>query len=122
MTEAKFIVNEKNFVPAFGMKFFRLLAERWQLDSINRVMERLSCLQSISDDITFEQIDTITDMICASVYANPENTEPLTYDEVSDMFLKDVAEITSIAEQVVKGFMASLPQMKNVGKPKAAKK
>lgn len=114
-------INGKSFVTAYGMKFFRLLSVRWGVNSINAVMGRLACLQQITDDIEFEQIDTITDMIVASITANPENTDEITNEEVDDMFLTDSANITQIAEKVVKGFMESLPKIEKPGKPKAAK-
>lgn len=116
------VINGKNFVPAYGMKFFRLLSVRWGVKSINAVMARLSCLQQITDDIEFEQIDTITDMIVASIEANPENNYEITHDEVDEMFLTDSGNITQIAEKVVKGFMDSLPKIEQPGKRKAAKK
>lgn len=115
-------INGKNFVPAYGMKFFRLLSVRWGVNSINAVMARLACLQQITDDIEFEQIDTITDMIVASIEANPENNSEITHDEVDEMFLTDSGNITQIAEKVVKGFMDSLPKIEQPGKRKAAKK
>lgn len=115
-------INGKNFIPAFGMKFFRLLGERWGVKSINAVMARLSNLQSMNNDIEFEQIDTVRDMICAAIDANPANQEEVSADEIDDMFLTDSQNITAVAEKVVKGFMASLPKMQEPGKQKAVKK
>ena len=122
MAEAKIQVNGKNFVPGFGMKFFRLLSEKWGVDSINAVIGRLAVLENIGTDISFTQIDTITSLICAAIESNPENTEVITEDEIADLFLTDTVLITAIVEQVMKGFMASMPQAKTVGKSKAAKK
>lgn len=116
------VINGKSFVPAFGMKFFRLLSIRWNVDSINAVMARLTCLQDITDDLKFEQIDTITDMIVASIEANPENSDDISHSEIDDMFLVDSANVTIIAEKVVKGFMESLPKNEKPGKKTAAKK
>lgn len=121
MSAKELQINGKSFVPGFGMKFFRLLSERWGVASINGVIARLSVLDSITDDVTFEQIDTIADMISVSVQANSDNTEVITADEISEIFLKDVDSVTKIVEQVMKGFMESLPKAKPVGKPKAVK-
>lgn len=121
MSFDKLEINGKSFVPGFGMKFFLLLSERWGVDSINGVLSRLSILESITDDVTFQQIYTICDMISASVKANPENAEIITEDEISNLFLTDAEAITKVVEQVMKGFMQSLPKAKSVGKQKAVK-
>lgn len=115
-------VNGKSFVPGFGMKFFRLLSEKFGVDSINAVIARLVVLESIGDEVTFSQIDTITAMILSSIEANPDNKEVITEAEIENLFLQDVTVLTLIVEQIMKGFMASMPQAKAVGKSKAAKK
>lgn len=122
METAKLQVNGKSFVPGFGMKFFRLLSEKWEVNSINGVVNRLVNLENITDDVTFEQIATITDMICASIETNPDNTEVITADEIADLFLLDTTSVTVLIESIMKGFMDSMPKAKEVGKQVAAKK
>lgn len=122
MAETTIIVNKKTFILKFGMKVLRLLSEKWNTPGLNGVFAKLAIFDGMTDDVTFDQLDVINDLILAAVKANETNTETLSTDELDELFLSDSAAIMKITEQVFKGFMASIPQAKQVGKQKAAKK
>ena len=122
MVETTITVNNKTFILKFGMKVLRLLSEKWNAPGLSGVFAKLAIFEGMTDDVTFEQLDVINDLIVASVSANDANTETLTADELDELFLHDNVTMTKIIETVFKGFMASIPQAKPVGKQKAAKK
>jgi hypothetical protein len=115
-------LNEKTFVLKFGMKVLRLLSEKWQVPGLNELFLKLSIFDGLTDNLTFEQIDVINDLIMCSIAANRDNTETITFDELDELYLNDTANFMVQVETVIKGFMASMPKAKEVGKPKAAKK
>jgi hypothetical protein len=121
MAETKIIVNKKTFILKFGMKVLRLLSEKWNTPGLSGVFAKLTIFEDMTDDVSFEQLDVINDLILASVKANEANTETLSPDELDELFLSDSAAMMKITEQVFKGFMASIPQAKPVGKQKAAR-
>lgn len=122
MDSIKIELNGKTFVLKFGMKVLRLLSEKWQVPGFNDLFKRLAIFDGMTDDLTFEQIDVINDLILCSVLANAENTETITAEELDELYLYDTAAFMQQVEIVFKGFMASMPQPKAPGKPKAAKK
>ena len=115
-------LNEKTFVLKFGMKVLRLLSEKWQVAGLNDLFQKLSVFDGMTDNLTFEQIDVINDLILCSIAANDDNIQTITSDELDELYLNDTTNFMVQVETVIKGFMASMPQAKEVGKPKAAKK
>lgn len=117
-------INEKTFKLQFGMKVFRLLSQTWNVPGLNGVMARFAVLQDMANELTFEQLDVIADLIIASVQANAENTESVTRDEIDDLILYDSAAIMGVIEKVMQGFSDSLPKSNPdaSGKLKVAKK
>jgi hypothetical protein len=122
MLETTITVNNKTFVLKFGMKVLRLLSEKWNAPGLIGVLQKLSVFEGMTDDITFEQLDVMNDLILAAVSANDDNSETLTSDELDQLFLNDNDAIIKIIEEVLKGFIASIPRPKSLGKQKAAKK
>jgi hypothetical protein len=115
-------LNGKTFVLNFGMKVIRLLIAKWQVPGLNDVFQKLSIFSGMTDNLTIEQIDVINDLIVCSIEANKDNTETITADEIDELYLTDPQNLMKQIEIVFKGFMASMPQAKEVGKPKAARK
>jgi hypothetical protein len=114
-------IKNKTFKLKFGLKVFRLLGTAWNTPTLNATMARFTCLQTLSDDLSFEQLDVITDLILAAVQANEENTEILTRDEIDDMILCDTPTMMNVIEKVLIGFTESLPK-NDPGKLPAVKK
>jgi hypothetical protein len=115
-------LNGKTFVLKFGMKVLRLLSEKWQVSGFNQLFQKLAVFEGMTDDLTFEQINVVNDLIVCAVKANTDNVETITADELDELYLTDMANLMKQIEIVFKGFMASMPQAKELGKPKAAKK
>lgn len=113
-------INGKSFVLQFGMKVFRLLSEKWNVPGINGIFQKLSVLETITDDVSFEQMDVINDLIVASIQSNPENTATISNEELDELFLADTPAMMKIIEVVFQEFTKSIPQAKTVGKKKAA--
>lgn len=122
MSETKIQVNGKTFVLQFGMKVLKLLSSKWQVPGLNGVFAKLAIFDGMTDDVSFEQLEVINDLILCSIIANNDNIETITAEELDELFLADIATMTKIIEEVFKGFMASMPQAKPLGKQKAAKK
>ena len=115
-------LNGKTFVLKFGMKVLRLLSEKWQVSGFNQLFQKLAVFEGMTDDLTFEQINVVNDLIVCAVKANTDNVETITADEIDELYLTDMENLMKQIEIVLKGFMASMPQAKELGKPKAAKK
>lgn len=114
-------LNGKTFVLNFGMKVIRLLIVKWNVPGLNDVFQKLSVFGGMTDNLTIQQIDVINDLILCSIEANKENTETITADEIDELYLTDSENLMKQIEIVFKGFMASMPQAKDMGKSKAAK-
>lgn len=117
-------INGKSFIPAFGMKFFKILGKQWNVPGINGVIMRLAELESITNDLSFAQIEVISSMIIAAIEANPDNSTDITADEIEEMMIRDVAGLVSVVEEMMKGLVDSMPKVQGEtgGKPAAARK
>lgn len=114
-------INNKTFKLKFGLKVFRLLGNAWNAPSLNAVMSKFACLQTMTDDLSFEQLDVIADLIVASCQANEENKESITKEEIDDLILYDSPAMMDAIQIVLLGFSESLPKSEP-GKPIATKK
>jgi hypothetical protein len=122
MNDLTITINQKTFKLRFGMKVFRLLSAEWNVPGLNGVMARFAILQTMADELTFDQLDVISDLIVAATQAHGENTETVTRDEIDDLILYDSAAIMQVIEVVIQGFSDSLPKQETPGKQKIAKK
>lgn len=113
-------LNKKTFVLKFGMKVLRLLSVKWNVPGLNEVIQKLTIFENMTDNLTFEQIDVINDIILCAIEANTENTETLTADELDELYLLDMPTMTNAIELVFKAFMDSMPKAE--GKQKAPSK
>lgn len=114
-------INNKTFKLKFGLKVFRLLGTAWNAPSLNATMAHFACLQTMTDDLSYEQLDVITDLIIAAIQANEENVETITRDEIDEMILYDTPVMMEVIEKVLVGFSESLPKQ-DLGKLPAVKK
>jgi hypothetical protein len=122
MSDLTITINQKTFKLRFGMKVFRLLSTAWNVPGLNGVMARFAILQTMADELTFDQLDVISDLIVAATQAHEENTETVTRDEIDDLILYDSPAIMKVIEVVIQGFSDSLPKHETPGKLKVAKK
>lgn len=114
-------LNGKTFELQFGMKVLRLLSEKWQIPSFSHVFNKLAIFEGMVDDLSFEQIDVINDIIVCAIMANPNNAETITTDDLDELYLHDTDNFTKQIAIVFKGFVASMPKEKP-GKKLAATK
>lgn len=114
-------INNKTFKLKFGLKVFRILGTAWNAPSFNSTMAHFACLGTMTDDLSYEQLDIITDLILASIQANDENTETITRDEIDELFLLDTPAMMEVLQVVMLGFSESLPKQ-DLGKLPATKK
>jgi hypothetical protein len=122
MNDLIITINQKTFKLRFGMKVFRLLSTAWDVPGLNGVMARFAILQTMADELTFDQLDIISDLIVAATQAHGENTETVTADEIDDLILYDSPAIMQVIEVVIQGFADSIPKQETPGKPMIAKK
>jgi hypothetical protein len=126
MDTATVIINNKTFVLKFGMKVFRLLGEKFKTPTLMSTQQKvLGVLSGMTDDISFEQLDIINNLVMASIEANPENTEAITIDELDDLYMDDTKQMLDVITVVMNAFVKSLPQpdeSASEGKPKAPAK
>jgi hypothetical protein len=124
MTETVITINNKTFKLKFGLKVFRLLGSLWGTSTLNTTMARLKIFETASEDLSFEQLDMIYDLIISAIEASEENTETLSRDEIDDLLLTDTEQIMGVIQTVINGLAASVPQSNPIpgGKSKPATK
>lgn len=102
---------------SFGMLMFRNLGKRWKLNSVNEVIGKLSVFDEIKDDIPFNVLDTLFDLI--EVSAQIKNPEiELDYNEVCESLMIN----PELLQEVMNGILESLPKQKKEVNPDAIKK
>ena len=113
----KLKLGKTNVELSFGMLMFRNLGKRWGLNSINEVIGKLSVFDTIKDDVPFDVLDTLFDLIEVSVQIkNPEIQ--LDYNEVCESLMLN----PELLQQVMLGIMDSLPIPKQEVNPEVRKK
>lgn len=120
MDQVTIQLNGKTFMLTFGMKALRLLGQKWNVPGVNGVFAKLALVESVTDELAFDQIDIVNDFILAAIQANESNTEFITVEELDELVLKDAKGYVKSFEKVLECFVASLP--KSEGKPKAPSK
>lgn len=105
------------------MKVFKLLGEKLGTTTLLSTQQKVvTVLAGMTDDLSFEQIDVINDLILASVEANSENIETITADELNQLYFSDTKQMLNAMSVVMADFARSLPQPDvsiEPGKPKA---
>lgn len=103
----------------FGMACLIQLGRFWKTNTINETTAKLSVLESVSDDVSFEFIQVVTDLITAAVYADRSNNiddfDPL---DVPDVVLND----SELLKNIFTEFMQSMPQPEGKKIPTSKKK
>lgn len=115
-------LGSKSFKLKFGLKLFRILGTKWNVPGINEVVAKLSVLDGSQNELTFEQLDILEDLVRAAIVSGGHDYSELADIEVIDEFLKNPQALHVLTEQIV----ASLPQAQPVqdetlGKPKAVR-
>lgn len=110
-------LNNKNYSLKFGLGFFRELGRVYGDTTLNQTLARLSVLDGVKEDIPFDFMDLIENLVvaAASYAGNPIEDK----SEVIDLMFKD----TSILQQIIAEIVESMPKLQdNQGKQKAQQK
>ncbi|MNF94633.1 hypothetical protein D3C85_1116650 [compost metagenome] len=111
MDTATVIINNKTFVLKFGMKVFRLLGEKLGAPTLMSTQQKvLGVLSGMTDDISYEQLDIINNLVLACIEANPENSETITIDELDDLYMANTKQMLEVITVVMNAFAKSLPK------------
>ena len=104
-------IEGKAYPIKFGYGAFRLMGKQWGCKGINDTMARLSTLDGIDENLTFEQEDIIADMIIAGISCgNPDAVELPSQNQV----LEAVLLHPEVLAEVTTNLMASFPTRGNV--------
>jgi hypothetical protein len=111
-------INEKSFRLVFGLKLFRILGNKWNVPGINEVVAKMTVLDSMSINPSFEAMDVLEDIIMAAIENGPDWREDLTDVDVLGEFLKDPETLENFKNSLIESLPQSKPE-NNEGKPKA---
>jgi hypothetical protein len=117
----KIILNNKSYSLKFGLGFFRVLGRVYGDTTLNQTLARLTVLDEIKEDIPFDFMDLIENLIIAAAIngGNEIEEEVLSEKIILDVVFQDV----SILQQIVTGIVQSMPkQNDNQGKQIAPRK
>lgn len=126
MGEVSIVINKKTFKLRFGLGVFKKLGEKWNLPTLLTVRNHiLVTLSGMTEDVSFEQLDVINNLIVAAIECCEENTETVKVSELEDMYLSDTKNLIGIISYVMTEFAKTVPQPKPTpatGKLQAPKK
>lgn len=95
-------INNTPCVLFFGMATFRAMATSWGLPGLTAVLQKIATLGESAQDLSFESLDFLTEIIQISLKNNPEKQPEFTNDEILDnltnykLTIKIVNKITSV--------------------------
>ncbi|MCG9792481.1 hypothetical protein [Flavobacterium algicola] len=117
MDEIILNIQDKRLKLEFGLSLFRILGKKWNVPGINEVVARMGVLDGSVDNLSFEQLDVLEDILLAAI-ENGNNDVDLSTIKVIDEFFKNPKAL----EQLTSSIVSSLPQNKSSeGKPKVTK-
>lgn len=102
-------INGESVTLKFGYGLFRLLGEKWNLPGINSVFMKFSCFEKAQEEITFEMMELLIDLVVYSGLMADASVE-LDRDEIADCLIQNPGIIT----QIMGAFMDSIPKNVNV--------
>lgn len=120
MPEVVLKIKEKSFRLVFGLKLFRILGKNWDLPGINEVVAKMAVLDSMSDNLSFEAMDVLEDIIKAAIENGPDGKEDLSDIDLCGEFLKSPEALESFKNSLIESLPQNKPQ-ENEGKPKTGK-
>ena len=104
MDSLKLQVNENTFDLLFSYKCFRLLAEKWKLNSMQEVLQVIETSSKGLEQISFDALDKIASLVEAGILAgeNPEQLENFDSDKFCDFLLHNINVISDLFEYLGK--------------------
>jgi hypothetical protein len=117
----KFSLNNKSYSLKFGLGFLRELGRVYGDTTLNQTIARLSVLDGIKEDIPYDFIDLIDNLIKAAAI-NAGNVIELSIDD-QDEIIDAVFQNTAILQEMIEAIVVSMPkQNTSQGKQIAPKK
>jgi hypothetical protein len=117
----KITLNNKSYSLKFGLGFFRELGRVYGDTTLNQTLARLTVLDGIKEDIPYEFMDLVENLIIAAANnaGNIIESDAEEIDSIIDVVFQDV----SLLQQIVAGIVESMPkQNADQGKQMAPKK
>jgi hypothetical protein len=117
----KITLNNKSYRLKFGLGFFRELGRVYGDTTLNQTLARLTVLDGIKEDIPYEFMDLVENLIIAAANnaGNIIESDAEEIDSIIDVVFQDV----SLLQQIVAGIVESMPkQNADQGKQMAPKK
>lgn len=116
----KIKIGKETYPIAFGYGAFRIMGRKWGCAGINETMKRLSLLDGIDENLTYDQEDIIADMILAGIeLANAETDTVIALPSRAKAF-EAVLLKPDLLPTIITELMQSFPQSGNVNPAKRA--
>lgn len=106
----KITLNTKSYSLKFGLGFFRQLGKVYGDTTLNQTLARLSVLDGVKDDIPYEFMDLIENIIIAS--ANNAGNDTIAILKVKDCIIDSVFADPTILQELVTEIVESMPKQK----------
>lgn len=101
-------INKNTYILKFGMGCLINLGKKWNVPTLNETMAKFAVLEKMNgQDLGFEQIEVIIDLIEAAIISNRENkvlAEDL--DSIPDVIFTNAEKL----QEIVQEFVESLPK------------
>jgi hypothetical protein len=117
----KITLNNQSYSLKFGLGFFRQLGKVYGDTTLNQTLARLSVLDGVKDDIPYEFMDLIENLVIAAI--NNGDNLLSDDDEAIDYILDTIFADPKILQDLIAGIVESMPkQTESQGKIPAPKK
>lgn len=119
MKPLQITLNKTAYSLKFGIGCLITLGKHWETKTINETTAKLAVLEQVTDDVSFEFIQVITDLVSAAIYSD-KNNDLSDFDatDLPDILLSDPQLLTNIFVE----FMQSMPQGEGKKIPTSSKK
>lgn len=117
----KITLNNKSYSLKFGLGFFRVLGRVYGDTTLNQTLARLTVLDGIKEDVPFDFMDLIENLIKSAAIHGGNEIEVSVEDK--DSIIDVVFQDVTLLQQIIAGIVESMPkQNADQGKQKAPKK
>lgn len=106
----KITLNNKSYSLKFGLGFFRQLGKVYGDTTLNQTLARLSVLDGVKDDIPYEFMDLIENLVIAAV--NNAGNDSISILKVKDCIVDAVFANPTILQELIAGIVESMPKQK----------
>jgi len=104
----KITLNNKSYSLKFGLGFFRELGRVYGDATLNQTLARLTVLDGIKEDIPYEFMDLVENLIIAAANnaGNIIEEDAKEIDSIIDVVFQDV----TLLQQILAGIVESMPK------------